>query len=238
MDYWDLFDVALRSVISLLFLFLVTRFMGRKQISQLTFFDYVIGITIGSIAAEMATGLEVPYSHCLLSMGLYGAVDIIISVLTRKSIKMRRLFNGCAYILIKEGKILERNLTKVKYDINELLSAARYAGYFNIADIEYAIMEPDGRISFMPKSEKQIATLEDFHITKENEGLVANVIIDGAIMKENLKMLGLDQKWLRNQIQQQKADKIEEIILATVDKNRNLTIYHKTHELIGHTFID
>ncbi|MEG2814041.1 MAG: DUF421 domain-containing protein, partial [Oscillospiraceae bacterium] len=142
----DMLDVALRAFLSIIFLFIITRLMGRKQISQLSFFDYVIGISIGSIAAGMATGISIPYIHGFIAMAIYTIIAILISILTSKSILMRRFVNGRAYLLIKSGKILEKNLQKVRYDINDLLSEARYAGYFDINDIEYAIMEASGRI--------------------------------------------------------------------------------------------
>jgi uncharacterized membrane protein YcaP (DUF421 family) len=239
MDYFmDALDVAFRSIVSVGFLFLITRLMGRKQISQLSFFDYIIGISIGSIAAEMATGLESPYLHGFLSMGLYALIATVISLFTNKSVKMRRFLNGCAYVLIENGKIHEKNLAKVKYDVNDLLSAARYAGYFNIADIEFAIMEYSGKISFLPKSDKKNVTLEDLNIVKPQECLVANVIIDGKVMVENLKMTGLDDVWLKKQLDHQKIDRIDDILLATVDNNNQLSVYKKTHELHKHLFID
>ncbi|WMJ23699.1 DUF421 domain-containing protein [Paludicola sp. MB14-C6] len=239
MEYFaDAFEVALRSILSVVYLFFITRLMGRKQISQLSFFDYVIGISVGSIAAEMATAIDAPYLHGFLSMGLYAVIATIISIATNKSIKLRRFFNGRAYMLIENGKIHEKNLAKVKYDVNDLLSAARYAGYFNIADIEYAIMEYSGKISFMPKANKKNVTLEDLNITGQKECLVANVIIDGKIMTRNLKMTGLDDIWLKKQLEHQKVDKIEDIILATVDCNHELVVYNKTHQLHQETFID
>ena len=107
-------DVALRAILSLVVLFLVTRMMGQKQISQLTFVDYVIGISIGSIAAEMTTNKDVPYGHGLIAIVIYGVIALIIAIWTNKSIKARRFFTGHAFLLIDKGKILEKNLMRVK----------------------------------------------------------------------------------------------------------------------------
>ncbi len=239
MDYLiNALDVVLRAILSVAFLFFITRFMGRKQISQLSFFDYIIGISIGSIAAAMCTGQEVQYLHGFIAMSVYSLMALGISIATNKSIKLRRFFNGRAYILIYKGKILNKNLEKVRYDINDLLSEARYAGYFNIADIEYAIMETSGRISYLPKAQKTNVVQEDLSILKPQEGLVANVVIDGNIMIENLKFVGLDESWLKSELKKQGNYKIKDILLATVDDNNSLSVYLKTDKLVDRNFIE
>lgn len=234
----DLGDIALRSLLSLTVLFFITRLMGKKQISQLTFFDYVIGISIGSLAAEMAATDEVPYQHGLTAIVVYGLIAWVISLITNKSIKARRFFTGHTFLLIDKGKILEENMAKVKYDVNDLLSEARNAGYFNIADIQYALLETNGKISFLPKVDKQPPTLGDLNIQKAQEGLCANVIIDGEIMADNLQAAGLDETWLKNELEKQKAGSVPDIILATVDTDNALSIYPKTRKTVKRTAID
>ncbi len=235
---WDLGDIALRSVISLAVLFMITRMMGKKQISQLTFFDYVIGISIGSISAELAFNNDIPYSHGLIAVAIYGVIAILISVLTNKRLWARRFFTGRAFILIDKGKILEENLTKVRYDINDLLAEARNSGYFNISDIEYAVMETNGKLSFLPKEEKSPPLLEDLGIQKKQEGLVANVIIDGKVMRENLQNAGLNEDWLKQELKKQHFSSIHEIILATADNNNALTVFPRTHKPRKNTPMD
>ncbi len=234
----DLADITLRSVFSLGVLFVITRLMGKKQISQLTFFDYVIGISIGSIAAELAATDDIPYQHAIMGMVVYGLIAWLISVITNKSIRARRFFTGHTYLLIDRGKILEQNLSKVKYDVNDLLSEARNAGYFNIADIEYALLETNGKISFLPKAEQSPPTLSDLGLTRPQVGLTANVIIDGEIMAENLRMIGLDQDWLQKELRKQHYNRISQVILATVDSDNVLTVYGKTGKNVRRTPID
>lgn len=231
-------DILLRAVLSIVFLFIITRVMGKKQISQLTYFDYVIGISIGSIAAEMASNIDVNYIDALSSMAIYALIAIIISIVTNKSIKARRFFTGKTFILINNGKIIEQNLNKVRYDINDLLSEARNAGYFNISDIQYALLETNGKISFLPVTQKQPATLGDLGINKAQEGLTANVIIDGKIMDKNLNMIGFNREWLHTQLKSQNAPNIKDIILATVDSNNTLKVFEKTKNIIPETQID
>lgn len=231
-------DAVLRAVLSLAVLFCITRVMGKKQISQLTFFDYVVGISIGSLAAEMATNTDVPYWHGVTAIFVYGLIALEIAVLTNKSVKARRFFTGCTFLLIDRGRILEQNLMKVKYDVNDLLSEARNAGYFNIADVEYALLETNGKISFLPKTDRRPATLSDLNIQKPQEGLCANVIIDGKIMQENLKATGLDESWLRRELNRQNTASVSDVILATVDPDRQLSVYPKTHQTVKKTPID
>ena len=216
-------NVLLRSIISIVVLFILTKLMGAKQISQLTFFDYAIGISIGSIAADIAADIESSYLDAVISMGIYAGVAIIISYITKKSMKARRLLTGTPTILIDKGHILKQNLSKSKFDINEC--ECRVSGYFNIADLEYAIMEPNGRISFIPKAAKKPVTAEDLNLTPSQEKLVANVIIDGNIMSKNLKAMGKNEDWLLHHLKQQNIKNKDDIILATLDDDNNLSVY-------------
>ena len=237
-ELMDLPDIALRSVLSLAVLFLTTRFMGKKQISQLTFFDYTIGISIGSIAAEMASTDEVPYLHTLLAMVIYGTLAILISFLTNKSIKARRFFTGRAFIIIQNGKILEQNLSKAKLDINDLLAAARNEGYFDLSDIAYAVLETNGKMSFLPIASKIPVTTGDIGAVSAQSQLCANVIIDGVVMKENLRMAGFDEIWLSRTLNEQHAPPVSEIILACIGQDNMLTVYPRTKRTVLQTVLD
>jgi uncharacterized membrane protein YcaP (DUF421 family) len=142
MDIWiDTGEVLLRSVVSVAFLFILAKFLGAKQISQMNFFDYIIGISIGSIAAAMTGDTEVPFHFPLVAMVAYAALAFLISVFTNKSLKMRRFLNGTPLILVEHGKIIRENFKKEKLDFAEFLRECRSQGYFNLSDIDYAIME-------------------------------------------------------------------------------------------------
>ncbi len=176
-------EVLLRSLVSLLVLFLLTKFMGFKQISQLNLFDYIVGISIGSIAAQMAFDPDIPYYATITAMAVYALTEVLISFLTTKSIKLRSFVTGTPVIVIHQGKIIEQNLKKIKYDLNDLLTECRINGFFDISQIECAIMETDGRLSFLPKSELRPVTPKDLGLAPAKEGLVANVILDGNVMQ-------------------------------------------------------
>lgn len=222
----QLLNTALFSAFSLIVLFLLAKLVGVRQISEMSFFDYVVGITIGSIAAEMATDLDKGWARPVLAMVIYGVSAYLISVLSRKSIKARRFISGTPIILINKGKIDKKSLAKARMELNDLLAQARVAGYFNLADIDYALLETTGSISFLPVPNKRPLNPKDFNFSPIREGLYVNVIIDGIIMKEDLKYAGIDEKELKKMLQS-RGKQQEEILLATIDFNKQLTIYEK-----------
>ena len=233
-NYEELWIVVYRSFLSLAALFLVTKMLGKKQVSQLSLFDYVIGISIGNFAAEMTINLESQTMNGILAVFIFGIVAYVVSFLTMKSIFLRRFFMSTPTILIEKGQILKEGLKRVKYDMNDLLQQCRINGYFDVSDIEYAIMEPNGNISILPKENKRPVNLEDLNIAKNQSGLCANVIIDGKIMEENLKNINKSKKWLLKQI---KTDDLSKILLVTVDNNEKVKVYynnegHKGHEIL------
>ncbi len=228
-------EILLRAVSSVIILFLLTKLMGKRQISQLTFFDYTIGISIGSIAAEMASNVDTPFYATLISMVVYTAISILIAFITEKSIRGRRFFTGEPSILIYKGKIVENALQKQHFDLNELLSECRNSGYFNISDVEYAVMETNGKISFLPKSEKRPLTPQDMNLSPQQEGLVYMVVIDGKAMPENLRSVGRNEDWLNKKLQEQGVDKVSDVLLATLDQEDNLSVYSKGVKLPKHS---
>lgn len=218
--------IVLLSIASITILFIITKIMGYRQISELSFFDYVVGITIGSVAAEMATNIDIEWWKSTTAMIIYGAVGICLSMLSQKSIKARKLISGTPIILIQKGKIIKKNLKKARIDIDDLLVSARTNGYFNIGDIDYAIMENTGKISFLPMPLKRQLNPKDFNFAPEREGLCINVILDGKIMENDLKNANITKKELEKQLKAQNK-KVEDILLATIDANKHLTIFEK-----------
>ena len=222
----DLLDVILRCLVSLVTLFLVTKMIGKKQVSQFSLFDYVIGISIGNFAAEMAINLDSSYLHGTVAVIVFGVVAYLVSLLTMKSLKIRKFIIGDPNILIKDGKILYNSLKKSKFDINDLLEEARINGYFDISDIDYALMEANGKISFLPKIESQNPTNKDLKLNINKKGLCINLIIDGQIIDKALIDIHKDESWLLKKLKDRKY-KLEEVILATIDLQNNLKVYGK-----------
>ena len=226
-NFKELLDVSERAILSLITLFLITKMLGKKQVSQLSLFDYVIGISIGNFAAEMTINLETNEINGILAVVLFGVFAYIISYLSMKSIVLRRFFMGTPTIVIEKGKILENNMKKIKLDVNELLEELRSQGYFSIGEVEYAMMEVSGDISVLPKSEYKPLTPLDINIKTSKSSLECIAIIDGKIMKNNLKEIGKNEYWLKKELKRQKYDDIAKILLCTIDNNMKINVYER-----------
>ena len=222
----EFLSIIILSVVSFVVLFALSKLMGYRAISELSFFDYVVGITIGSVAAEMATNIDMEWWKGVTAMVIYALFDVLFSVLSQKSVFARQVITGTPIILIYKGKIIKKNLKKARIDLNDLLATARVSGYFNIADIEYAVMETKGSISFMPVALKRPLNPKDFNFAPENEGLTVNVIIDGKIIEDDLKDAGITRKDLIRRVKQQGKD-VKDIFLGIIDSNRVLTLFDK-----------
>lgn len=226
-NWYEVGIVACRALISLLILFLITKIIGKKQVSELSLFDYVISISIGNFAAEISMNIDVQLMNGIIAVSIFGFIAMAISILTMKSILLRRLVIGSPTILIENGKFVYKNLRRVKIDINDFLESARIAGYFDISNIKYALMEANGQISFLPKEEYVPATPKDLNLKPSKQGLCANVIIDGKVMPKNLEKIGKDEAWLEKQLKVKGYKSYEKILLATVDIDEKLCIFDK-----------
>ena len=216
-----------RTALILGILFLLAKVMGKKQISQLNIFDYTIGITMGSIAADISLDIEKDLIAGITSLAIYGFASAIISLWSLKSITARRIFYGIPTILMEKGKIIEGGLRKNKLNLNELQEEARSCGYFDLSEIDCAVMESTGKVSFLPKEENKPVTKKDMDIKCNKDGLVANIIIDEEIMITNLKVMNKTEKWLKQQLKVLGYDGSKGILLATLDNNDKLIIYKK-----------
>lgn len=223
----NFFNICFRTILVLIILFFITKMMGKKQISELNFFDYVVGITIGSIAADISLDIEKNMIAGIAALFIYGFISYIISFISIKSILARRFFIGVPTVLVEKGKIIESGLKKSKIDVNDLLMEARENGYFNLDEIDYALMEVNGNISFLPKEKEKPVTKRDMKIKCSNEGLTVNAIIDSKYMVNNMKAINKDKEWLDHELKVNGYDNYDNILLATIDNNYKVTIYEK-----------
>lgn len=222
----EIIRVIVLSVVSLVVLFLLTKLMGYRQMSQLSLFDYINGITIGSIAAELATNLE-DYHRPLTAMIVYGLATVFLSLLTEKSICVRRFVNGRPLILLHHGTLYEENLKKAKIDLNEFLEQCRVSGYFDLSKLQAVILEGNGRLSFLPSAEERPVTPTDLKLQPESEDLTAALVLDGHIMEHNLHHSGKDKKWLTARLSALGFPDVSDVLLATCDLNNQLTVFAK-----------
>lgn len=194
--------------------------------AQLDFFDYINGITIGSIAAELATELERPLKP-LIAMLIYGAVSVLLAFVARKFPKMRKIVNGTPTVFMNDGKIYPKNMKKAKIELSEFMVMCRQAGYFDINDIQTAIFEYNGHLTILPSSAKRPLTPNDISLNPEQEYIATELIMDGRILHENLKRHGLNLQWLEKELKKQGFDRAEDIFLALCDSKNKLSVFKK-----------
>jgi uncharacterized membrane protein YcaP (DUF421 family) len=217
--------VFITSVGSVIYLFILTKLMGEKQISQLSLLDYIIGISIGSIAAEAATNLENNVILPFIAMGVYAGANIAITYANRKSIKIRRFMDGRPLILMEDGVLYRENFKKARLDLCDFLMLCRAAGYFNISQIHTAIMEHSGNISFFPRTYCRPATPGDLNLNIEQEQIPTAVIIDGRVCVSNLHRAGKNEAWLLDTLKTQGFRASSEVFFANLDDKGNLSVY-------------
>lgn len=223
----SLIDVIFRSFVSIIILFFITELMGKKQLSQLNMFDYVIGITIGSLAASLSIDESIDYIYGIVSIIVYGTSAALISYLTTKSIILRRFFTGRPYVIMNDGRINYKNLKKSRLDINDLLQIARENGYYNLSEINYCILEPSGKVSFLLKAKYQPVTSNDMKLKISENGLCSNLVIDGNLMEQNIKNIGKDKEWVITRLSKMGYKNIDELLLVICDNKEQLTVYLK-----------
>lgn len=213
-----------RSVVSYLLLLTVARLMGRKSLSQMTFFDFAIIITLGSVTANLAMGPESTPVTAATTLITLGGLAILTGYLHIKSLWVRKLTNSEPVTAIENGRIVDKNLKKVRFTVNELSSMLRKKNVFNYGDVEFAIIENDGQLSVLPKSQKAPLTPSDLKISTSYTGLTKDLIIDGNVLTENLKSVKLDENWLNTQLSNQGLSDVEQIFYAGLDSSGNLYV--------------
>ena len=217
-------QVALTTLFSAIALFILTKIMGHKQLAQLDVFDYINGITIGSIAAELATELEKPLKP-FVALVIYAVIAVLLSIISDKFPSSRFIILGEPVILMNNGKLYRKNFKKAKLDLNEFLCLCRGQGYFDINQIQTAVFEHNGSLSILPKVANRPATPDDLKVYPKQEKILTEVIMDGKIVKDSLGKIGKDEKWLKERLKEQKIPEIKQVFFATVDDTLTLSAF-------------
>lgn len=218
--------LCLTTVGSFAVLFLSAKLIGHKQIAQLDFFDYITGITIGSIAAEMATELEEPWKP-MIAMVLYGGITLALSLISSRFPRSRKYLNGTPTILMDHGKLYYENLKKARLDLSEFLVLCRQQGYFDLTTIQTAIFEYNGKLTILPVTTQRPVTPQDLDLSPDQELIFTELIMDGRILEENLHRMGLDRTWLDKQLKQRHISSAKEVFLAVCDRNLKFVLFKK-----------
>ncbi|MCL2695004.1 MAG: DUF421 domain-containing protein [Clostridiales bacterium] len=222
----DYVQILLTTLLSVVTLFALAKLMGNKQMNQLSMFDYIVGITIGSIAADLAFDPENPQFK-FMSLVIFGLLAFLISVVTNKSLKLRRIITGRPILLFDNETLYRKNFTRARMDINDFLSLARVNGYYSLQDISTAILEINGQVSFLPKSGKRPVNPEDLGLSPTQEHTQINLVQDGILMEENLKQTGRSLSWLREKLAEKNVHSLKTVFLACLDADDTFTVYEK-----------
>ncbi len=220
----EIIKVILTSILSAVALFIIAKLLGHKQMSQLDIFDYITSITIGSIAAELATELENPLNP-LVAMIVYGTITVMLTFITSKLPRARKFVNGTPTIVLNNGKLYRKNMKKAKLDLSEFMVLCRQEGYFDLNDIQTAIFEYNGRLTVLPKETKRPLNATDMNIPLPPKSINTEIIMDGRILENNLKRMGLDTIWLEKQLKVQGVKSAKEVFLAVCGQNNELTVF-------------
>ena len=212
----DYLKIAMSSLLSLAALFVSAKVIGNKQISQLNTFDYINGITIGSIGADMAIHLDNNIFYPLIAIVIYTGVIALIAFIASKNIKARRFFTGKSITLMDKGKLFYDNFKTAKIDLNEFLTQCRINGFFNLEDIETAILEENGLISFLPRSVSRPATPKDMNLTPQPERPFYCIISDGTILGENMRDSQLNLERLNAELRCRRLE-VKDVFAAFYD---------------------
>ena len=206
----------IRAIILYIVVLIVMRLMGKREIGQLQPFELAISIMIADLASVPMSELGIPITNGIIPILGLLVMYMIISILNMKSVNIRKIMSGQPALLIYRGKIDEKVLRKERITINELQERLRVENIFNLADVEYAILETNGEVTVIQKPEKRNLTPQDLNIIPEYEGLSYDLVLDGKIMSENLKILGKDEKWLNKQLKNFGATP-KDTLIATID---------------------
>lgn len=216
-------DVIIRSFVFLALLFFMTKILGKKQISELSFFEYVSGITIGSIAGEAITGLELNMYQGMVAIIIFSLATLFADILALKSKSFRDFIEGRGTVFIKDGKVLEENLKKEKYSVDELSALLRQKDIYRIADVEFAVLEPRGNLSALLKKENRPLTPKDLQMKVPTEKEPQTVIMDGSILDEALRSAGKSRGWLETELEKLELT-LDNVFIGQVDSYGELTV--------------
>ncbi|KRF10712.1 DUF421 domain-containing protein [Paenibacillus sp. Soil787] len=214
-------EILVRTVVAILVLLLIARILGKQTISNLTFHDFVTGITLGAIAANLAFNEAIKLTHLILSLIVITIMSYLLSVIALKNRKMRKWISGSPTVLMEGGKILEDNMRKVRYTLDSLDQALREKGIFNIEEVDYAVLEDNGEVSVLKKDEYQYVTKKDMKLHPNDQVFPVELIMDGVMIEKNLENNGLTKEWLEREVRR-KGKKISDVFYAARGTKKQL----------------
>ena len=223
-SYWI---IPLTSALSLFVLFLLSKLVGARSLANMSMFDYINSIAIGSIAAQLSIAQEKEIWHNLIAMVVYGVMTYGCALLSEKFKICRGLLVGHPIVLVENGKFYFKNFTRAHIEMEEFQAIVRQQGYFDIGKIDTAILETTGQISIIPTATEKPVVAQDINIQPKQDMIMANIMLDGDVCEDNLKRMGKDKTWLQKEIKRHKITEQSDIFLATLDRDDNVAFYTK-----------
>ncbi len=216
--------IVIRAVIIYLIVLTVLRLMGKRQIGQMQPYELVMTLIIADLATIPMGELSVPLLHGVVPLLTLSVIHFIITIATKKSIKLNHLISGKPIIIINPNGIDYEALQNLKISTDDIFGAIRTKGYFKLEQIEYAIMETNGTINVLPKSDNAPVTNLDLKIKKENEGIPVTLVSEGTIMKENLEIAEVDEKFVNKALEKAKIKNLKQCVILTIDEQNKVYI--------------
>lgn len=225
----DILNTTIKTTISFAVILFLTRILGKKQMSHLTFFNYITGITIGSIVANMILESNAHFINGIVSLLWWFLLTFLIGFISLKSPKLRIILDGEPTIVIKKGEIIEKSLYSMRLNMDDLSMMLRNKDIFSIKDVDYAILEPDGKLSVLKKQDQQSVTKKDMQIiTLSPTYFPTELVVDGKLIKRNLQELNLTEKWLNTHLKNSGVNSIKEIFYAELQSDGTIYIKKKS----------
>lgn len=227
----ELIDIILQTLIAFFAILFITRILGRQQVAQLTVYEYINGITFGSIAATVATDLgQSTWGH-IIGLFLFGSLTLLIGYIAKKKRNFSKVIQGEPVLVIQDGHIFEKNLSRFHYTVDDLTHLLRKKDVFNITDVKYAILENTGELSILKVAQKENVKVEDMNLKINQEELDTDIIVTGNIIYENLKKRNITVKWLTSQLKMMGVRDIKDIYYASLDKDKKIYIDYYSDNL-------
>jgi uncharacterized membrane protein YcaP (DUF421 family) len=220
----DVSEILIRTLITFIVLYVIARILGKKLISQMTFFDFVAGVTLGSITASLIFSTTIHIATALLPLIVFGVIIFIFDIVSIKSFKGRKILNDEPTLVVKNGQILEKGMKKARLNVDELLLQLRKKNIFYLDEVEYSFLETDGTISALKKTEKQALTKKDYGVNSPTRGVPQTFIIDGQVLENSLNAIGQNMDWLQQTLNAQGIKDIRDVVVAQMDQQNNLYI--------------
>lgn len=223
---------VLRAVVMFSWILLVTKLMGQREIGHLNAFDFIVAFTLGGTAAGVLNNSKNGLIGAMTTIATLAVLNIFISYISLKNAKIRRIFQDEPIVIVQNGRIIDRMMRRARYNLDDLLQELRLKNIANLHDVEFAIIESNGQLSVILKSQTRPIQPKDMGIATNYEGMATILIEDGKVVEDNLKRSNLDILWLSNELKKQGINSPRDVYVAMLNTQGQLYISKKNEMYI------